>query len=787
MAAGPTVSGPLFFKAAFACPAEDEFAPKSGKPDVGGRAKQRPGPSILKSGRLPRAAAKMPHPKFVRMASENFNPTITFDAVAVDEKEDYWETTADILERAWRPPWKRFAYMYRPTPGYLRDDGTHTHTERPGNIFRDGERGVDHSPTYHPFYSTLSRVAARSRALSLASVVRTEISPRPPGSCEDLRPAVGIAGGGGWIYTGDWEDDLEDRPPARTLTAFHPSEFALIDESDPDYDPDDYVHIEVPALQPWWREPDVSEYWGNACPTSSSRRRKRMAKRAREQQRLLDMSPAAWDKRLSAPQTSEISAPPTSVQDILKELNFDPDEPLDLWVSSPSKGAADLAKKGQSGQPDGPDGEANAQPAKAAGKANVDLWLVDTGCGSDLIEKSEIRNLKPFVAHAAKTITFHTANGPTTATEIVRLFVEEFGEEIKPYILDSTPAVVSVGLRCMKKGYTFIWPARSLPYFILPNGNLVYLEVIGDIPYLRPGARECRPRAPTGGICFACGCVRQRSHCPACDPLAAESGEPDAVPGEAASGVDPVPPPPAPDYPDPADMDDVAEAEANLPERVRRDLKAEAHSLHHLLRHKPSNPYCEACRRGRMRKKARYKGSFVNTAAYWGHHLTGDHITSIKDNMLGVTGDRNAFVVKDLYSQLKHLYPTKTKDAAETTASIRHFVGDRTVSKLYSDNSGEIEKALKECKIMSHTSLPGEPRNNAVAERTNGDILEGARSALIRAGLPSSYWPYAAEHYCMMENVHFTQDKESPWFKTHGVEFHGHCIPFGAKGPLSAD
>ena len=113
----------------------------------------------------------------------------------------------------------------------------------------------------------------------------------------------------------------------------------------------------------------------------------------------------------------------------------------------------------------------------------------------------------------------------------------------------------------MKMGYSFIWPARGLPYFILPNGNLVYLEVIGDIPYLRPGARESRPRAPTGGICFACGCVRQRSHCPACEPLVAESGQPDAVPGEAV-----------PDYPDPADMDDVAEAEANLPERVRRDL-----------------------------------------------------------------------------------------------------------------------------------------------------------------------------------------------------------------------
>ena len=168
-------------------------------------------------------------------------------------------------------------------------------------------------------------------------------------------------------------------------------------------------------------------------------------------------------------------------------------------------------------------------------------------------------------------------------------------------MLDSTPAVVSVGLRCMKLGYSFIWPAFGLPYFILPDGNLVYLEVIGDIPYLRPGAKASRPRAPTGGACYACGCVRQCPRCVARDPVEAESGQPDAVPGEAASSDGPVPPPPvpapapdppppAPEYPDPSDMDDVAEAEANLPERVRRDLRAEAHSLHHLLRHKPSNP-----------------------------------------------------------------------------------------------------------------------------------------------------------------------------------------------------
>jgi len=103
------------------------------------------------------------------------------------------------------------------------------------------------------------------------------------------------------------------------------------------------------------------------------------------------------------------------------------------------------------------------------------------------------------------------------------------------------------------------------------------------------------------------------------------------------------------------------------------------------------------------------------------------------------------------------------------------------VRKLYSDNSGEIGAALKKLRIMPHNSLPGVPQNNAVAERLNRDTLEGARTALMQAGLPACFWSFAAPHYCMMENTHFTHEDHSPWYKTHGDEFHGERIPFGAK------
>ena len=106
------------------------------------------------------------------------------------------------------------------------------------------------------------------------------------------------------------------------------------------------------------------------------------------------------------------------------------------------------------------------------------------------------------------------------------------GEKIEPYVLRSTPAVMSVGARCMECGYTFLWPAGQPPYFILPDGRLVICEVRGNIPYIVPGAPECQPyRRGVGG--------RSSSVCPKCG---CDSGRKFAFPGVSSSSGDPMPP-----------------------------------------------------------------------------------------------------------------------------------------------------------------------------------------------------------------------------------------------------
>eukprot|EP00974_Lingulodinium_polyedra_P008368 797644-Lingulodinium_polyedra.AAC.1 len=78
------------------------------------------------------------------------------------------------------------------------------------------------------------------------------------------------------------------------------------------------------------------------------------------------------------------------------------------------------------------------------------MWLMDTGCGHDLITSSDAQKMKDFIRKATTSVNFNTANGTARGTEVVDLFVKEFGVNVEPYVLKSTPNVLSIGLRCMK-------------------------------------------------------------------------------------------------------------------------------------------------------------------------------------------------------------------------------------------------------------------------------------------------------------------------------------------------
>ena len=103
--------------------------------------------------------------------------------------------------------------------------------------------------------------------------------------------------------------------------------------------------------------------------------------------------------------------------------------------------------------------------------------MIDSGCAMDLISKRELRDEE-------RRIKFNTANGNTSSELAITFDIETLAECALVRILDSTPAVLSMGMRCMRMGYSFHWPAGYNPVFIRPDGKHVKLKVIGDIPYL---------------------------------------------------------------------------------------------------------------------------------------------------------------------------------------------------------------------------------------------------------------------------------------------------------------
>jgi hypothetical protein len=240
----------------------------------------------------------------------------------------------------------------------------------------------------------------------------------------------------------------------------------------------------------------------------------------------------------------------------------------------------------------------------------------------------------------------------------------------------------------MEMGYTFVWPTSQDPYFIRPDGMIIRLMVENYMSYLVPNARHCKPRKPSGTRIFcstststimnAQSGAPERRDLNIPEPIVATPSDSEISGDDNISRLD--------DFDAPVHDGTVREEEQSSSGDEAEDrgihyielsLRGEANSLYHLLTHKPKNPFCESCRRAKMKEKRKYSGSYKNTATRWGQLVIGDHIVSTQDNMLGIDGSRDILVLKDAFSGFKAAYPMPDRKADSTSGPIRHFMGDR--------------------------------------------------------------------------------------------------------------
>ena len=170
----------------------------------------------------------------------------------------------------------------------------------------------------------------------------------------------------------------------------------------------------------------------------------------------------------------------------------------------------------------------------------------------------------------------------------------------------------------------------------------------------------------------------------------------------------------------------------------------------------------------------------------WLDLVAADHPVAKNGSMEGITGDFDALVAKDLYSKVKVPLPVRNKTAEQAVRALRYFFGNNVANSFYSDNAPELELACTTLGIVHENSRAGVPQNNSVIERTNLDILEGTRATLISAGFPECFWPFAAQHFCFLDNTSVVgidgkvYKEGSSYHRAHGKgETTALRIPFG--------
>ncbi len=127
--------------------------------------------------------------------------------------------------------------------------------------------------------------------------------------------------------------------------------------------------------------------------------------------------------------------------------------------------------------------------------------------------------------------------------------------------------------------------------------------------------------------------------------------------------------------------------------------------------------------------------------------------------------------------------PAHYKTEEETRNSLTDYMGlGKTPLAVYSDNAGEISKAVRKLGSCSATATPHIPQTNGAAENSVRCVTEGTACALTQSGFSYQWWNSAMRTYCMLRNITDVQHHgTTPYFKRYGIQFTGHRIPFGAE------
>ena len=315
-----------------------------------------------------------------------------------------------------------------------------------------------------------------------------------------------------------------------------------------------------------------------------------------------------------------------------------------------------------------------------------------TGSAQDLATKYDIPDRYQFFS--VQPISIITANGESSSYLQGKVRNETLGCNFTPYLLESTPPVMSVGIKCMDEGYDFVWRAGKEPYFQNPDGVRIQLTVRDYIILYRMSRQ--RSRKP----CLASHVrdlslmleyvlkllLHQTVHLlppsllPLRWPYLLKSQRAQVMRGVMMMRVGEKKKKPAGRLSPPASLTGRSSRQRmiltlvmmpwTITERGRGEalLKREAQSIAHLMTHIPKNEFCDVCCRAKMIKylsRAR-GGSRQIKAESFGDHVTGDFLITAKGEEAGDEDEGIGLVLKDVFSGYTYVYPSAPSTPSNT-------------------------------------------------------------------------------------------------------------------------
>ena len=346
-------------------------------------------------------------------------------------------------------------------------------------------------------------------------------------------------------------------------------------------------------------------------------------------------------------------------------------------------------------------------------------FVVDSSASMHTISRKDLSDTLTKLCGPTIVIT---ANGEVQTHEEATVYVKELDIFWTMKVLESTPAVLSLGKLCDENGYSYEWINGQKPHLI-KNGVRIICNTENLVPIVVPGLSSSSRRVIPHHLLPARLLTRERGDRIESDisPVHVSTTVDDRSrrPDDNQANKTPIPNKKEfkkeqsdslcseiPEWlqefrenlvddeiPVNGDTHASSSHEASLEPIFKRREDLGKHSVYTRF-HKDRN--CEICKRTKITKAPcrRRNSGGVPRAENFGDLITADH-NILSDNFESRNNHRHPVVVQDLATQWIQAYPCKNETSQETQRSLQKFLEpDRNPKVIYTDNSLEFRQSL---------------------------------------------------------------------------------------------